>query len=352
MLLAAMPLDIELSIVIPTLNEEFVLAETLAALARQQDCRSEIIVVDGGSRDATARVAAAAAVPVRFIEAPAGRAGQLNAGAAIAQGAFLLFLHGDSLLTDAQALRKGIDYLCCAAVAARKPVAGHFGLGFRRSTAGRSLAYRYYECKARLNRKGCSHGDQGVLTPAALFRETGGFDERCGPLAETVLADLLRAKGSWMLLPVELTTSARRFEREGLGARQTLNAIIMALAAAGRFEMILSLPGWYRPQEESAKLDLKPYCRLLATRIGSLPREEQAEFWERVGRYSGENAWQLAFFLDVAVDYLAGRDDRLRSSRCLNMYDRYGAPVAQSRAAARLAAAVARLWLRVMQVIG
>jgi rSAM/selenodomain-associated transferase 2 len=351
-LVTSMPAETELSIVIPTINEEAALRRLFPALASQRECRAEVIVVDGGSQDATARVVAESVLSARFIVAQAGRASQLNAGAAVARGEFLCFMHADSLLTDALALREGIDHLRHAsAFAGGKLYGGHFCLRFRRSAAQRSLAYRYYESKARLNLKGCAHGDQGILLPAALFRRMGGFAAGDELLAETCLADRLRAEGSWLLLPQEMTTSARRFECEGMRQRQTLNAVIMALAAAERHDIILSLPGIYRQHGQSATLDLLPVLRVLAARIAALPRGEQTVFWERIGGYICENAWQLAFFLDVSANFLANRDISL-PGRFLTMYVRYLAAVVNSRPAARIAATAARCWLRLMLLPG
>src|SRR5262245_41379517 len=83
-----------ISIIIPTLNEERVLAATLQR-ARQPGVR-EIIVVDGGSTDSTRAVAAP--LTDRVLAAPRGRAVQMNAGAACATGEILLFLHADTWL--------------------------------------------------------------------------------------------------------------------------------------------------------------------------------------------------------------------------------------------------------------
>lgn len=345
-----MSAEIELSIVIPTINEEVALRQAFAALASQRECSIEIIVADGGSRDATGRVVAESGMPARFIETQAGRARQLNAGAVVARGEFLCFLHADSILTDALALRRGVDCLRRASAAAGKLLGGHFCLRFRRSSANRSLTYCFYENKARLNRKGCAHGDQGILLPAELFRKAGGFDEGYELLAETCLADRLRSEGAWLLLPLELITSARRFECEGLRERQTLNAVIMALAAAGRYEMIRSLPGLYLEHGQSAKLDLKPVFRVLAARIAALPAEEKTEFWKRIGGFVCENAWQIAFFVDVTANFLAKGDGLPLANRFLNMYDRYIAAAVNSRSAGRIAATAVRVWLRLVQL--
>lgn len=342
-----MPSEIELSIVIPTLNEENSLPLALASLAAQREIRVEIIVADGGSQDATGRIAADAVLPVAFLQGRAGRTCQLNAGAAAARGEFIIFMHADSAFADEFALRGAIDYLRQASFASGgRLFAGHFGLRFRRSSCDHSLAYRYYESKARLNRVGCAHGDQGILIPAELFRKSGGFDESCGLLAETRFADRLRLQGSWLLVPREITTSARRFETEGMKERQTLNAVIMALAAAGRYDIVRSLPDLYREQGKSAKLDLQPLLRVLAASIAAMTAAERSDFWVRIGSYICENAWQILFFMDVLAGFRSrSRVDNNRT-RFLEIYDQHFPGIFNSRVAARLAAAASRYWLR------
>src|ERR1043166_4354846 len=83
-----------LSVVVPALDEEIALPHTLAAARREGV--TELIVVDGGSRDDTVGVARGLAD--RVLVAPRGRAGQMNAGADVARGEALLFLHADTLL--------------------------------------------------------------------------------------------------------------------------------------------------------------------------------------------------------------------------------------------------------------
>jgi len=339
--------EFEVSVVIPTLNEENALPLALSSLALQREVRAEIIVADGGSMDATGRIVAAAPLPASFVPGGAGRACQLNAGAAAARGEFILFMHADSVFADESVLREAIDCLRQASSAAGgRQFAGHFGLRFRRSSSGRSLAYSYYENKARLNRAGCAHGDQGLMLPAELFGKSGGFDENCGLLAETCYADRLRSQGAWLLLPGEISTSARRFETEGLQERQTLNAVIMALAAAERYDIVRSLPALYAEQGECAKLSLQPLLRLIAGKVAAMSDAERSEFWARIGAYICENVWQLPFFMDVLARFSGMSRLDCRRSRFVEIYDRYLQGAFNSRAAARLAVAASRYWLR------
>ena len=88
-----------ISIIIPTLNEANEIEATLEPLQKFRKNHIEIIIADGGSHDAT--LALATPYADRLIHASRGRARQMNAGAAIAQGQTLLFLHADSRLEEA-----------------------------------------------------------------------------------------------------------------------------------------------------------------------------------------------------------------------------------------------------------
>ena len=107
-----------LSVIVPTLDEEATIASTLAHARRPGDV--ELVVVDGGSRDETVNVARPLAD--RVLDAPRGRAAQMNAGAAAARGAVLLFLHADTRLPD--------DYpaLVAEALAPADVVGGRFDI--------------------------------------------------------------------------------------------------------------------------------------------------------------------------------------------------------------------------------
>src|SRR4051812_14640468 len=86
----------KISIIVPVLDEAASIAATLAVLQPLRGDRAEVLVVDGGSRDATCAVARPLADQV--LHAPRGRASQMNAGAAAANGDILLFLHADTAL--------------------------------------------------------------------------------------------------------------------------------------------------------------------------------------------------------------------------------------------------------------
>lgn len=326
--------NIELSIVIPVLNEAVELPATLQSLLRQRGVLFEVIIVDGGSTDATCDNLFATALPVAMVKSPMGRASQLNCGAGVARGEFILFLHADSRFAGADALRKSIDLLRLQG----EEVAGHFQIRFRDYASGDSSGFAWLERKAVIDRAGCAHGDQGLLVTARLFRESGGFDESCQIMAETKFADRMRKNGNWVLLPGEISSSARRFSREGFRERMTLNMLIMALAHADAEDILAKMPEVYSSQDSSKKLELLPLYRRLTALIGAKGAAEKSEFWLKIGRYVCENAWQAALWLDWRYGGNRGR--------LLEVYDTYLHGFCQKNAIIRLAVVASRIWLR------
>src|SRR5258707_155670 len=150
------------SVIIPTLNEESCLAESLRQLRMQKP--HEIIVVDGGSNDATCSRAGAAD---HLLHGPRGRANQMNLGAVHASGDVLLFLHADCHL-ESGALAEAE-----ACLRRRRVVAGCF----RMAVDAPGLIYRWIDqfAKIRVSLTGLVYGDQGLFVLRARFHTLGGF---------------------------------------------------------------------------------------------------------------------------------------------------------------------------------
>lgn len=329
----------ELSVIVPVLNEGPFIARFLEGLALQREVSLELVISDGGSADDS--VAQAEKVyhglpfPVRVIGGGKGRAAQMNQGAAAARADRLLFLHIDSSFPDPLALRKGLDLLAGAAPCAR--VAARFALAF--DFEGEvPLPYRYYGAKARLDRPGCTHGDQGLLIGAPFFDQIGPFDSSLPLMEDTFLAEKIRREGQWLLVPAEIRTSPRRFLQEGLLPRQTLNAILMNLAHQGRLGLFRLLKESYRSQHKAKRLKLLPFLEPLARDIAALPAAERRRLWYETGGYVRSNAWQIPFFLDLL---LTGRE---KGGALLWLHDRFLARLLDNPLGNLCTAALVRLW--------
>lgn len=211
-----------LSVVIPTLDAAETLADSLAALVpgAVAGLVGEVIVVDGGSRDATLAIADAAGCGI--VRAPAGRGGQLAAGAARARGDWLMFLHADTVLDPGWVAAVGRLVAAAGAGTGKPAAAFRFALdapGARARALERLVALR---CALLA----LPYGDQGLVMPAALYRALGGYGDM--PIMEDV--DLVRRIGRrrLALLPVRAVTGAARY-RAGFARRMARNATCLSL---------------------------------------------------------------------------------------------------------------------------
>jgi rSAM/selenodomain-associated transferase 2 len=193
-----------LSIVLPVLNEASRILAALEALAPLRAGGAEVIVVDGGSADRSAELAEACAD--RVIDAPRGRASQMNAGAASARGGVLLFLHADTGLPD------GADRLIVQAVAAGR-LWGRFDVHIEGRSAWLPLVAAMMNLRSRLT--GIATGDQAVFVTREAFGAVGGFPDI--PLMEDIaLSRRLLRIGRPACLAARVTTSGRRWEAHGV----------------------------------------------------------------------------------------------------------------------------------------
>jgi len=198
-----------ISVVIPALDEEAALPETIRSCRGAGPC--EVIVADGGSRDGT--VEAARGLADAVVAAPRGRARQMNAGAERARGEVLLFLHADTLLPAGcipeilDALRDGR----AAGGAFRVSLSPSRGSGAYDRTM-LALTGRMINLRSSLTRS--YTGDQAIFLRAKTFRELGGYREI--PLMEDVeLSRAMRRLGRTVLLGKRVRTSGRRWEAWG-----------------------------------------------------------------------------------------------------------------------------------------
>jgi len=214
-----------LAIVIPTLDAGEGLGRSLDALADAEAAglRTELVVVDGGSRDGTVRCALAGGA--RVVRASPGRGGQLAAGAAATTGAWLLFLHADTRLEAGWAQ---VAARFMAEPANRERAAAFcFALDDPGRAARRLERLVAWRCRTL----GLPYGDQGLLIARAFYERLGGF--RPLPLMEDV--ELVRRIGRQRLaiLPARAITSAARYRREGWAVRGARNLSCLALYFLG-----------------------------------------------------------------------------------------------------------------------
>lgn len=345
----------ELSIIVPVLDEAAELPQLFETLSAQEGVGFELILCDGGSSDGTRQVAtelaAGALFTVRSILTSKGRGRQMNAGAAIATGGLLLFLHADSRFPGRDSLCRGVTaFRSRLAESVSQAVAGRFALRFRRSEASPSLPYLFYEAKARLDRADCIRGDQGFMLSRGFFENLGGFETALPFYEDVRLAALVARHGAWRLLPAEISTSARRFETEGLYERQVVNAIIVNNFLVGWPEFFDSLPGLYRCHAGSGRLRLYPLLEGIRLLLAGQSPRRRREFWRATGRHVAANAWQIFFWLDVRRCFGAGKGPAEVSPRMLGLFERRLAWLFDTPPAACLADVVVRLWFRLLRL--
>ena len=229
--MSALPRKTLLSVIIPTLNEAAHIDRVLVEVARGD--RVEIIVVDGGSGDATTDKAAAHGV--RVSRCPTGRARQMNQGAALAQGDLYFFLHADSWLPA------GYDGIIRHALACDRVAAGAFSFGIDADSPGLRFVARWANLRSRC--LGLPYGDQGLFLRADRFQACGGFPDL--PIMEdVVMVHRLRKTGRIITVPERIRTSSRRWARMGVLRTTLINqAIVLGFLLGVPAE---HLAGWYR----------------------------------------------------------------------------------------------------------
>ena len=195
------PLDI--SVIVPVLNEAETIGRALRS-ARGAAVR-EVIVVDGGSDDATTDVAAPLAD--RVVSAARGRASQMNAGAEIARGAVMLFLHADTILPV------GFDGAVLTALRDRRYVGGRFDVTLAPRSPLLWLTGELMNVRSRWSR--IATGDQAIFVRREVFQAIGGFPDI--PLMEDIaFSRLLKRTGRIACLRQRVRASSRRWRTNGI----------------------------------------------------------------------------------------------------------------------------------------
>lgn len=211
--------DNSLSVIIPSLNESDHIRQAIQSARNGNPL--EIIVVDGGSRDGTVQLAAE--VGAMVIQAPRGRAVQMNAGAEISRGHHLLFLHADTRLPDRYAL-------FVSEILNGSGAGGAFRFGVAQPFSGRRLVEWMTNFRACFLQM--PYGDQAIFVRRNDFMDMGGYKPL--PIMEDYefIRRLMR-RGRIVIADATAMTSGRRWL--ALGALQTtlINQLIISAYHCG-----------------------------------------------------------------------------------------------------------------------
>lgn len=228
-----------ISIIIPVLNEAATIKETLTRIQNASDV--EVIVVDGGSRDETVVIAnhlskiLAPSLPIRVISAAAGRASQMNAGAAAATSDILLFLHADTHLPT------GFETLVRQALQNPGTIAGAFELRIDAQLRGLRLVEKMVNVRSHFF--SMPYGDQAIFLKATIFHENSGFPDL--PIMEDFeLIRRLKRQGRITIVQAPVITSGRRWQKLGVVKTTMINQLIITgyFLGISPFKLVL----WYR----------------------------------------------------------------------------------------------------------
>ncbi|MET4107591.1 TIGR04283 family arsenosugar biosynthesis glycosyltransferase [Hymenobacter sp. UYP22] len=212
-----------ISIIIPTYNEAEAITALLGYLrqATAPDHDLEILVVDGGSTDDTAPLARQAGATV-LVSPRKGRAAQLNHGARQARGEVLYFLHADSY----PPLGFAADV--------RQAVAQGYGAGcYRLAFDYPHWFLRFSAWCTRLPFTAVRFGDQSLFVRRDLFARLGGYREELVVMEDQDLVARLRAQAPFRLLPRAVTTSARKYQVNGVFRLQGIFTLLVVLYKLG-----------------------------------------------------------------------------------------------------------------------
>ncbi len=217
-----------LSVIIPVFNEEKYLPRLIAYLRKHQTPDLlELIVVDGQSTDNTLAVAEKLQVKV-IRSATKGRAPQMNAGAAVARGELLYFLHADSFPPP--------NFMTAIQVAVAEDYqAACFRLRFDVT----SSYLQFWAWFTRFSATFLRFGDQSLLVRKSCFEAIGGYDERLHLMEDQDIVRRIKQRVRFKVLPFYITTSSRKYARNGYIRLQLLFILFYFLAKFGVSNIVL-----------------------------------------------------------------------------------------------------------------
>lgn len=203
-----------ISIIIPALNEEKGIAEVLEHTLKLKG-HFEIIVVDGGSQDRT-RDIAKTYESVKVYESPKGRAHQMNYGGERANGDVFLFLHADTFLPK-EAYKAVVDQC---------QIHNCIGGSFRLVMDGTHPIYKFYTWLSQFSFEFFTYGDHAMFIKAESFKNIKGF-KSISFMEDVEIQKRLRREGKFKKVKLAVTTSNRRFEKNGLARQLAIDFILV-----------------------------------------------------------------------------------------------------------------------------
>ncbi len=222
----------KISVIIPTLNEEKTLLNTLQTVLVESDI--EVLVIDGGSQDNTLELAKKWGVKA-FVSINSGKAIQMNYGASLATGDILLFLHGDTLLP------RSYGNIIREKMQNQSVIAGAFQLSINSQSQTLRLIEKIVNWRSHW--LSLPYGDQGLFIKASTFRKIGGFKPI--PIMEDFeLIQRLKKLGKIAIASQSVVTSDRRWRKLGIVKTTLINQLIVLGYYSGISPQILAQ--WYR----------------------------------------------------------------------------------------------------------
>lgn len=213
-----------ISVILPVWKEVSIINHTIGnILSSEYRADMEIIVVDGSAEGETIR--AVQNKKAQKIVSEKGRSQQMNAGAAIARGGILLFLHADTLLP------RNALHAISSIMQKKELVGGAFDLGIDSPRSVFRLIETAASLRSRITR--IPYGDQGIFIRKDYFHAIGGFKEI--PLMEDVdiMRRIKKAGDKICILPLKVKTSPRRWEKEGIVRCTLRNWALITLYCLG-----------------------------------------------------------------------------------------------------------------------
>lgn len=195
----------KITVIMPCLNEAGLVEQSLARVQGLRARGHNVILVDGGSTDQT--VALARPLVDAVITAPRGRAAQMNAGAGVADGDVLLFLHADTRLPAAA------DLLLTAALTGGGRHWGRFDARLSGTAPALRVIEFFMNWRSRLS--GIATGDQAMFVTRERFARVGGFPD-IALMEDVALSRALKRHGRPALIGTPVVTSSRRWEQRGV----------------------------------------------------------------------------------------------------------------------------------------